>query len=96
MNEGITEHATTTRYVPAKGRGPLFGLHDGLGLYNPHWPYPYKKEYKFETPKKGVPHHGLKDLLHPTWPYKQQQQQQQNETYKANRCECIPEKVCVA
>lgn len=73
-SEGGTEHAHTTRYVPVQGkRGPFLGFKDKLlGFNNPRWPYPYHKEITFEKPVKGAKHHGLKDLFHPTWPYKQQ------------------------
>ena len=68
-NEGITEHAHTTRYVPAPGRGPFMGFKDKLHLYNKNWPYPPREVPEFPKPKKGVVHHGLKDLINPNWPF---------------------------
>ena len=48
-NEGITEHAHTSRYVPAQGRGPFFGIKDKLHLYNKNWPYPSSSMFASAT-----------------------------------------------
>ena len=67
-NQGVSERATTTRYVPAQGRGPFFGLKDKLHFYNKHWPYPSNVEPEVPEPK-----HNRKNIAGPfvnsNWPF---------------------------